>query len=137
MTFVHTHRVRYHETDAQSYLFNSRYLEIADVAMTEFFRHLGWTYGDLNAKGVDPSVVSVQLSFQAPAFFDDSLDFHVTCTRVGRTSFELEHTVMRDGTQLAKITIVYVNVDAAQAAARPLPGVVADALSHHVSTAAS
>lgn len=137
VTFVHTHRVRYHETDAQSYLFNSRYLEIADVAMTEFFRHLGFSYGDLNAKGVDPSVVSVQLSFQAPAFFDDVLDFHVTCPRVGRTSFALEHTVMRDGTQLAKILIAYVNVDAAQAAARPLPAAIADVLSRDVASADS
>ena len=67
VTFVHTHRVRYHETDAQSFLFNSRYLEIADVAMTEFFRHLGWSYEKLNADGVDPSVVSAQLQFLAPA----------------------------------------------------------------------
>jgi acyl-CoA thioester hydrolase len=134
MTFVHTHRVRYHETDAQSYLFNSRYLEIADVAMTEFFRHLGWTYRDLGATGVDPSVVNIQLSFKAPAHFDDLLAFHVTCARVGRTSFELGHSVLRDGTQLAELHVVYVNVDAAQAAARPIPAAIADALTRHRSS---
>ena len=134
MTYAHTHRVRYHETDAQSYLFNSRYLEIADVAMTEFFRHLGWSYADLNAHGVDPSVVSAQLSFRAPAFFDDDLVFDVACARVGRTSFELEHTVTRNGEQLAGINIVYVNVDATEAAPRPLPADVAEALTRHRST---
>ncbi len=36
------HRVRYHEADAQGSLFNSRYLELADDATTEFFRVLGW-----------------------------------------------------------------------------------------------
>ena len=129
MTFVHTHRVRYHETDAQSFMFNSRYLEIADVAMTEFFRHLGWSYEKLNADGVDPSVVRAQLLFRAPAFFDEVVDFHVECARVGRTSFELEHTVTRAGEELAKINIIYVNVNAAEGAARPLPAAVAQALS--------
>ena len=129
MTFVHTHRVRYHETDAQSFLFNSRYLEIADVAMTEFLRDLGWSYEKLNADGVDPSVVSAQLQFRAPAFFDDVIEFHVECARVGRSSFELEHTVTRAGRELAKINIVYVNVDAAEGASRPLPAAVAQALS--------
>jgi len=129
VTFVHTHRVRYHETDAQSFMFNSRYLEIADVAMTEFFRHLGWSYEKLNADGVDPSVVSAQLLFRAPAFFDEVVDFHVECARVGRTSFELEHTVTRAGEELAKINIIYVNVNAAEGAARPLPAAVAQALS--------
>ena len=135
MTFVHAHRVRYHETDAQSYLFNSRYLEIADVAMTEFLRHLGWSYEKLNADGVDPSVVSAQLKFRAPAFFDDVLEFHVACARVGRSSFELEHTVTRAGQELAKINIVYVNVDAAEGASRPLPAAVAQALSGNAGSA--
>lgn len=134
MPFVYTHRVRYHETDAQSFLFNSRYLEIADVAMTEFFRHLGWSYAKLNADGVDPSVVSARLSFRAPAFFDDILEFHVQCANIGHTSFELEHTVTRHGQELAKINIVYVNVDAGNGVSRPLAAAVAQALSRHKET---
>jgi acyl-CoA thioester hydrolase len=129
VTFIHTHRVRYHETDAQSFLFNSRYLEIADVATTEFFRHLGWPYAKLNAEDVDPSVVSARLLFRSPAFFDDVIEFCVECIRVGRTSFELEHTVRRAGQELATINIVYVNVAAAEGVSRPLPAAVARALS--------
>ncbi|WP_223838439.1 acyl-CoA thioesterase [Saccharopolyspora pogona] len=131
MPFTHTHQVRYHETDAQSYLFNSRYLEIADVAMTEFFRHLGWPYQALNAGGVDPSVVSARIEFRAPAFFDDLIDFRVECTRVGRSSFELRHVVTRSETELAEINVVYANVDASENRARPLPDAVSAALSSH------
>lgn len=128
MIFTHTHRVRYHETDAQSYLFNSRYLEIADVAMTEFFRHLGFSYADLNAAGVDPSVVAATLDFSVPAEFDDDLDFTVHCPRVGTSSFDLTHTVTRSGESIAAIRICYVNVDAQQHRSRPLPDTVAAAL---------
>jgi acyl-CoA thioester hydrolase len=127
-SFTHSHRVRYHETDTQGYLFNSRYLEIADVAMTEFFRALGWPYDRLIASGVDPSVVSAQLTFRAPARFDDVVDVQVRCVRVGDSSFELHHTLTRGDTELAEISIVYVNVDIELGKSRPLTAAVAAAL---------
>jgi len=52
--FRHQHRVRYHETDAQKFAFNARYLEWADVAMGEFFRALGGSYRELVELGFDP-----------------------------------------------------------------------------------
>ncbi|MBA6440765.1 acyl-CoA thioesterase [Streptomyces sp. GMR22] len=132
MTFIHSHRVRYHETDAQSFLFNSRYLEIADVALTEFLRHLGFDYAGLaHTYDTDPSVVSAQLTFTRPARFDEVLDFRVACVRVGRSSFELAHTVMAGDAQVAAINIVYVNVDTELAASRPLHPAVADALTRY------
>lgn len=54
MRRVLQHRVRYHEADAQGFLFNSRFLELADVAMTEYFRSIGWPYRKLLAEKVDP-----------------------------------------------------------------------------------
>jgi acyl-CoA thioester hydrolase len=81
---VYRHRVRYHETDAQGFLFNARYLELADVAMTEFFRELGWPYPELVAAGADPSVVSATLTFRKPARFDDLLDVHGALIQVDK-----------------------------------------------------
>jgi acyl-CoA thioester hydrolase len=128
MTLVLRHRVRYHEADAQGYMFNSRFLEIADVAMTEFFRRLDLPYLDLVAQGVDPSVVAAALTFKRPARFEDELDVHVACTRVGGSSFEL-HTEVCSGEQLvADLVLTYVNVDAAQGISRRLPDNVAATL---------
>jgi acyl-CoA thioester hydrolase len=125
---THTHRVRYHEADAQGMLFNGRYLEIADVAMTEFFRSLGWTYSALVEGGTDPSVVSAALTFSRPARFDDLLEVDVSCTYVGRSSFRLGMTFRRDGDEIARAELTYVNVDPAAAVSRPLPEPVAGAL---------
>jgi acyl-CoA thioester hydrolase len=122
------HRVRYHEADAQGFLFNSRYLELADVAMTEYFRDLGFPYDELVAAGADPSVVSARLDFKRPARFDDILDVSAACTRVGRSSFDLTVAIARSGQPLAEIGLTYVNVDAAQAVSRALPEAVAGAL---------
>src|SRR3954453_18000691 len=97
MRRVLQHRVRYHEADdAQGFLFNSRFLELADVAMTEYFRSIGWPYRKLLAEKVDPSAVRASLRFVRPARFEDVLDVHAGCTRVGRSSFDLSIIVLRD-----------------------------------------
>jgi acyl-CoA thioester hydrolase len=125
---VVSHRVRYHEADAQGFLFNSRYLELADVAMTEYFRDLGFPYDELVATGTDPSVVSARLEFRRPARFDDVLDVAAACTRVGRSSFDLAVEISHRGEPIAEIGLTYVNVDAAQVVSRALPDTVARAL---------
>jgi acyl-CoA thioester hydrolase len=125
---VYRHRVRYHEADAQGFLFNSRFLELADVAMTEYFRALGFPYLALVAAGADPSVVRADLTFMAPARFEDDLSVSATCVRVGTSSFVLAMEVWRDHSRLAELTLTYVNVDPVSATSRPLPEPVAEAL---------
>lgn len=137
MTHVLTHRVRYHEADAQGFLFNSRFLELADVAMTEFFRLLGWPYANLVSAGVDPSVAAARLEFARPARFEDVLAVDVSCEHVGRSSFRLVMQVTRDEAEIAVISIDYVNVDPALEASRPLPGDVTVALRTHAAAEAS
>ena len=128
MKKVVRHRVRYHEADAQGFLFNSRYLELADVAMTEFFRMVGFPYRALVAAGADPSVVKAEIEFKRPARFEDLLDVAVACTRVGGASFDLVMAVTREDTEIAEIRLTYVSVDVHEAVSRPLPEPVATAL---------
>lgn len=126
--FTHEHRVRYHEADAQGFLFNGRYLELADVAMTEYFRSRGFPYRDLVTAGTDPSVVDVRIQFAIPAHFDDLLSITVACVRVGTSSFQLDMGVCRANVRLADLQVTYVNVDPSTAKSRPLPEEVAAAL---------
>src|SRR5438132_794412 len=109
-------------------MFNSRYLELADVAMTEFFRGLGFPYLDLLSIGMDPSVVKATVDFKRPARFEDLLDVSVTCTRVGTSSFDLDMYVSRDGEAITEMFLTYVNVDAQDAKSRAIPATVAIAL---------
>src|SRR5438128_12588907 len=97
MTGPLRHRVRYHEVDAQGFMCNSRYLELADVAMTECFRDLGFPYRELVARGTDPPVVKANIEFRRPARFEDVLVASLTCLRVGVSSFDLATFVSREG----------------------------------------
>jgi len=131
------HRVRYHEVDQQGFLFNGRYLEITDVAMTEFFRDLGWTYRELNDIGVDPSVVHLEADFVSPARFDDVLDIVAECTRMGSSSFTLHTLFENESVRVAEFSITYVNVDATLGKSSPLPAQVLDTLRRTISSEAA
>ncbi len=124
---TYRHRVRFHECDAQGFLFNSRYLELADVAMTEWLRGLGWSYPEFVAAGADPSVVRAEVDFRLPARFDDELDLEVACVHVGTSSFRLVTSFRRDGEEVASSHLVYVNLDPAVGRSKPLLDAVAKA----------
>ncbi len=132
---MHRHRVRYHEADCQGYMFNGRFLELADVGMVEFFRSLGWSYARLNQAGVDPSVVHASLDFLSPGVFDDELELDVECARVGASSFDLDTAVRRGTDTVARIHIVYVNVDTTLHRSRPLPDDLASMLKERMPAA--
>lgn len=119
--FAMEHRIRSFEVDHQGFLFNGRYLEIADAAMTEWFRHLGLGYPELLAAGYDPSVVQIDAQFAAPGRLDDLLQVEVVCERVGTSSALLRFRFQRDGGTLATLRTTYVNVDADPGASRPIP----------------
>ena len=137
MSVVYTHQVRYHEVDQQGILFNARYLEIADVALSEFFRVLGWPYDELIRHGVDPAIARTEIEFRLPARFDDLIVVAVRPTRVGRTSFSLHFDLLHGDEQIAAIDTVYVNIDATSSTSRPLPTDVAEKLHLRVAGASN
>jgi acyl-CoA thioester hydrolase len=124
--FVNRLRVRYHETDPQRFVFNSRYLEYADVSMAEYFRHLGWSYPELLDQGFDPSVVKSTLDYIKPAYLDDLVDIEVSCPRIGTSSFTLEFSLIARGEQISRIENVYVNVNPETGGSRPVPACIAE-----------
>ena len=88
--FCFVMRVRYGECDAQQVVFNSRYGEYADVAVTEYFRVLFGGIKEMLNQGLDTQVVRFAIDWKSPARFDDVLAITVQTTRVGKTSFTLQ-----------------------------------------------
>ena len=112
-------RVRYHECDAQQIVFNARWGEYVDVAAGEYMRAL---FGAMEI-GIDYRLVRQVIEWRAPARFDDVLAASVRTVRVGTTSFTLATELRRHGDELilASVETVYVVVDPAANAKRPVP----------------
>jgi acyl-CoA thioester hydrolase len=116
-------RVRYGECDAQQVVFNARYADYIDIAMTEFFRVAVGGFQTLLDKGLDNQVVSLHIDWYSSAKFDDVLAITVTSKKIGNTSFAFEILISDFTSQklIAKSSITYVMVDIQNYQKTPVP----------------
>lgn len=116
-------RVRYGECDAQQVVFNARYGDYVDVALTEFFRVLFGSYQALLAQGLDNQVVRMATDWRSPARFDEVLALEVATRRIGTTSYAMHVAISEHGSgrPVAETEIVYVLVTAQGHAPTPVP----------------
>ncbi len=104
-------RVRFAEVDPQSVVFNSRYLEYADIVLTEYMRAAGIpTYGP---DVVEFQVVQANVVYVQPLRFDDEAEGWIRVNRIGRSSVVFDLEFRRDGSDeaTARVTLHYVHVD--------------------------
>ena len=106
-------RVRYAEIDGQKVVFNSRYLEYADVAVTEFWEWTGieaalgaaWTETEFHVR-------RAEIDYLRPFALGDTIEAFVRIARLGTSSltqrFELCHAAT--GALHTVIDMVIVNV---------------------------
>ncbi|MEG3083939.1 thioesterase family protein [Sphingomonas sp. PB2P12] len=107
-------RVRYAEIDGQRIVFNSRYLEYADVAVTEFWEWTGiaealpkvWPTTEFNVR-------RTEIDYLKPFRLGDTVEAFVRIEKLGTTSltkrFELAHA--QTGELHTVISMVSVHVD--------------------------
>lgn len=110
--FVYYLRTRYCECDAQKVVFNSRYGEYTDVAVSEFIRAIGYEQ-ELKTGGFDVQLVKQTTQWRASARYDDVLEISVQTTHIGNTSFTLlaEFRIAGQESAIATVETVYVHVD--------------------------
>ena len=131
--FIHQFRVRYAELDPQSVVFNARYLEYADVIVSEFFR-------ERRAAGADADmeyhVRRAEVDYLAPMRFEELVTGQLEVTRIGNSSMVLTITLFGQGAGAGEsadsgshdpkdvraiINLVQVHVDLASGKPLPIP----------------
>jgi acyl-CoA thioester hydrolase len=114
--FCHLLRVRYSECDAQKVVFNGRYVDYIDIAVTEFLRVIWGNYDDMLSKGIDSQVVKLSIHWKAPAHFDDVIAITVKSIRIGSSSYTLQVDFYNHKTavDMASAEITYVMVSAGE-----------------------
>lgn len=120
--FSHRLRVRWAEVDMQGIVFNGHYLTWFDVAVTEYWRALGLPHPETTADtGGELYAVKATLEYLRPARYDDQLDVHMRCARLGRSSMRFLLEIWREEEQLVKGELIYVHADPAERRSSPLP----------------
>lgn len=128
-------KVRYPEIDAQRVVYNSRYLEYVDVAVTEFWPWTGieelgpdWTEAEFHVR-------HTEIDYHKPFVMNDEIEAFVRVERVGGTSlterFELCHAITGDLHCTILMTIVHVDLGTGRP--KPITGAVRSRLEQLVS----
>lgn len=122
-------RVRWSEVDPQAVVFNARYLDYADVAVTEYWRAVR-AAGLWNDEPVECHVAKAEVNFRKPIHADEELDLMARTSRFGNTSMTtLVEIHGADAEDLrASIELVAVHIDLSDHRPRPLPDSVRAAL---------
>ena len=121
--FAHAYRlrVRYSEVDPQVVVFNARYLEYADIAVTEYWRAIRaaelW-----DASFIECHVVKATVEFRKPIVADEDIDVMARTPRFGTTSMTtLVEIHGADAEDLrAAVELIAVHVDLADHRPRPI-----------------
>jgi YbgC/YbaW family acyl-CoA thioester hydrolase len=124
-------RVRYAEIDGQRVVFNSRYLEYADVAATEFWRASGiaealgpvWEESEFHVR-------RAELDYLAPFTWGDEVEAHVRVEKLGTTSMTLRFELTNPATSALCSVITMVSVNVHLPTGRPVP--IAEAVRAYV-----
>ncbi|MGZ8254303.1 MAG: acyl-CoA thioesterase [Burkholderiaceae bacterium] len=117
-------RVRWAEVDRQGVVFNAHYLLYADVCATEYWRAVGMRYPeDFEPLASDLFVRKATVECRAAAVYDDELEVCGRIARIGTSSLQFSVEMFRRNeadAPLATVDLVYVYVDAASKAPRPV-----------------
>ena len=124
--FRHSFRVRYSEIDAQAIVFNSRYLEYADLIVSEFFR-------EARSRGmpdVEFHVRKAEVDYLAPIRYEELVEGRLTVEAIGRSSMRTLVTLhgAQDGGLRAEIRLLTVHVGLPGGRPGPVPDAVRTAL---------
>jgi acyl-CoA thioester hydrolase len=124
-------RVRYAEIDGQKVVFNSRYLEYADVAVSEWWEWtgIGAALGAVWDK-TEFHVRRSEVDYLRPFTLGDTVEAWVRIGRIGSSSLTQEYELRHAGTgELhARVDMVVVNVHLPTGRPAPLTGPVRDFL---------
>lgn len=90
-------RVRYQESDQMGVVYHSNYLNWFEIGRTEMLRELGFTYLDLEKKGLLLPVLSAELKFKRSAKYDDTVTVYTRITSYTPLRLAFEYEVRRAG----------------------------------------
>ena len=106
-------RVRYGETDQMGYAYYGVYAQYYEVGRVEAIRKLGFSYKDVESKGILLPVSDFSINYKRPAFYDDELTIKtIIKEKVHGVRLHFDYEVYNQHSQLlntGRVTLICVD----------------------------
>lgn len=85
--------VRFADTDAMGHVNNANYMTYCEIARVAFYEEVSGHPLPVGVHGADEGMIlaEARVTYRAPAFYGETLTVETRATRIGHTSFTLEH----------------------------------------------
>lgn len=105
-------RTRYNEVDQMGYVYHANYVSYCHQARTELLRSIGIEDAELEKQEIMLPVISFDILYKTPAFYDELLTIETTISVMPNVRFEFEFQIFnqqRDLVSTALSTVVFVD----------------------------
>jgi len=69
-------RVRYYETDQMGVVHHANYIKFFEVGRSQFMQDIGFPYSEMEKEGCMSPIMSVQIRYVRPSYYDEILTIH-------------------------------------------------------------
>lgn len=117
-----TLRVRYGETDRMGYAYYGNYAQYYEVGRVEALRKLGFSYREIEDKGILLPVVDFCIKYHKPAFYDDEITIVTSIIEMPgvRITFHYEcFNAQKELLNTGHVTLVFINKEKNKPCAPP------------------
>ena len=111
LTYTHSLKVRYSETDAMQRAHHSNFLIWFEACRIELLTHIGLPYDSIESSGFFIPVLSAEINYLKPLNFNDSFEVRIQLETKPKLSFQFSYEVHCKGTLIAtgKTKHVFIN----------------------------
>jgi acyl-CoA thioester hydrolase len=105
-------RVSYANTDKMGYCYYGNYPTFYEIARTELLRKYGLAYKDLEDSGIMMPVLTLNITYLKPAFYDDVLSINVSINNVPTSRITFLYEVFNQKSELlnkGETTLAFIN----------------------------
>ena len=115
-------RVCYGDTDKMGVVYYGTYPRFYEVGRTEFLRHFGVTYREIEEAGIVWPVRNLQITYLKPAFYDDLLTVRTCVEDLPAVRFRIKTEIYNGAGELinhGEVTLISTNPHTGKAVKAP------------------
>jgi len=105
-------KVQYYETDQMGVVHHSNYIRYFETGRTELMRNAGLSYKDLEVSGSIMPIISVEVRYLSPAYYDDVICIKSFISEMPKARITFNYEIYNEQEKLlatGSTTLAFVN----------------------------